>query len=399
MKKLFTILCCCLLMSNLFAQNIYHKYDSRHTTNQHINQIEAMILNQKNYQQLMSRFYTNDHYQLNEFTFDNDGKLTAVYDEITNEYKLYDSIRYNAASQIVRLEGFQWLNNIWKNVYYVEYTYNAAGKITSRTNYNMFDGEWTLGGIYEYFYNDNNQIVRTELTMANTLFQTIDYTYENGLLKDEIWGYLDFGTGDIEPSEKFSYEYVNGKVSTIMDSVYDYGWYYDGREENEYDANGNCILRQIFDQNNDVIEKSIYEYNTSLLANTLVPVHPEIIRPRYFTNTNNVVKEQWYALDVEHVLQYVCDYIYEYDATTSVEEHQNAQDLVCYPNPANNMITVTGVENAVVALYDLNGRVVYQGTINGGNNQINVSNLAEGSYILQANENGKMHTTRIVVAR
>lgn len=398
MRKIGLILACCLLMSNIFAQSAYHKYDNKHTSNQHISQIEEMVLGQRNIQYIMTGFHTDDNYQISHFYWDNGGGLIACYDEIVGEYKVYDSLRYNAAGQMVRLEGWQWLNNQWKNVYYIDYTYNEAGKIASRTNYNLLGNEWTLGGIYEYNYNAEGQIVNTELTLGGMLYQTIDYTYENGLLKEEIWSNADFNTGILQPEEKYTYEYTNGKLTTMLDSMYDYGWYYDGHEEFEYDNNGNCTLHQVLDQNDDVVEKSIYEYDSRLLINTMVPIHPELYRPKYFTNSNLVATEHWYTLDVDHVLQYVCDYIYEYDNSTSVEEHQNDQALVCYPNPANNYVTVSGVENADVVLYDMSGRVVYQGIVN-NNGQINVSNLPEGNYVLQANENGKTRVARVVVTR
>lgn len=397
MKKFGFILACCLIMSNIFAQSTLNKYDNNQTFSKHIAKIENLVLGTSNVQYVMSGYHTSDYYETDNFYYDNGGRLIATYQEVPGEYKVYDSLKYNEAEQIVRLDGWQWLNGQWKNVYYVEYTYTTGGKVASRTNYNWYNEEWTLGGIYQYDYNADNQIVLSTLFLGGEIFQTVDYTYENGFLKKELWSMSDF-YGGFDPSELYTYEYTDGRVSLVTDSAYDDGWEYYGKEEFEYDNNGNCILYQRFDNSDDVVEKSIYEYDSRLLANSRVPVHPDLERPKYYTNTNLCTLENWYSLDVEHVLQYICDYVYEYTNVTSVEDHQT-EDLVCYPNPASSHVIVNGVNNANISLYDMNGRIVYQGVANSDKFQINISNFSEGNYVLQANENGKTRVARITITR
>jgi len=68
-----------------------------------------------------------------------------------------------------------------------------------------------------------------------------------------------------------------------------------------------------------------------------------------------------------------------------------------YPNPATDFIRISNGIDAIenVTITDLNGRIVKQ-TILDANQQINISDLAQGVYILNATSNGKTITEKIV---
>ena len=88
----------------------------------------------------------------------------------------------------------------------------------------------------------------------------------------------------------------------------------------------------------------------------------------------------------------------EYDACliTDVEEtHDN--ELTLYPNPANNYVRINGVEAAEVEVYNALGQLVK--TIQGCN-EINVSGLAEGVYLLHITDaDGKNRVARVAVKK
>jgi len=68
-----------------------------------------------------------------------------------------------------------------------------------------------------------------------------------------------------------------------------------------------------------------------------------------------------------------------------------------YPNPAIDFIRISNGVDSIenVTITDLNGRIVKQ-TILDANEQINISDLAQGVYILNATSNGKTITEKIV---
>lgn len=86
----------------------------------------------------------------------------------------------------------------------------------------------------------------------------------------------------------------------------------------------------------------------------------------------------------------------EYNACliTDVEEiHDN--ELTVYPNPANNLVCINGVEAAEVRVYNAIGQMVK--TVR-GTNEIDVVDLAEGVYLVRIMDaEGNIYTNKIAV--
>ena len=84
----------------------------------------------------------------------------------------------------------------------------------------------------------------------------------------------------------------------------------------------------------------------------------------------------------------VCD-------TWSISEIDENKNLILYPNPTTGKVTVVGVEASEVMVYNALGQLVK--TVR-GTNEIDLSRLAEGVYLLRiADAEGRNHTARVVV--
>lgn len=74
-----------------------------------------------------------------------------------------------------------------------------------------------------------------------------------------------------------------------------------------------------------------------------------------------------------------------------------------FPNPASDvlMMSTEGIKNnALVELYDLNGRLVYVTNVNESNDEsitINVSEFKTGEYILYVTSDGKRSTKSVIL--
>lgn len=64
-------------------------------------------------------------------------------------------------------------------------------------------------------------------------------------------------------------------------------------------------------------------------------------------------------------------------------EEANATSWSVYPNPANDQITIAGIENAQYEIVNIQGQVVLSGTIENNTETINTSNLNQGSYFVR----------------
>lgn len=79
--------------------------------------------------------------------------------------------------------------------------------------------------------------------------------------------------------------------------------------------------------------------------------------------------------------------------TTGVEE--NRFEAVVYPNPANGVVRIEGVEVDEVRVFNALGQMV---KIVRGTNEIDLSGLVDGVYLLRiADTEGKVYTDKITV--
>ena len=166
------------------------------------------------------------------------------------------------------------------------------------------------------------------------------------------------GADALLPTEKYVTSYENGRKVLVLDSVSDDGtyWMYNGRYTYLYDNSGNCVEYHHYDDMGSEVERSLYSYDHTMpLSSTLIPWNPEIDRPRTYDNVDACVREAWYSLDADHVLQYVCDYIYEYNDIVTGIQNTEYQKVSAYPNPASGRVMLVGLQDgaAEVQVYDL----------------------------------------------
>ncbi len=355
-----------------------------------------------NYLWKMTDFHTSDNYQLCGFSYDGYNRLVAMNDSVRGEYSVVDSMFYDEAGNMVRLSGWQRLNGTMQNVYYIDYTYNDLGLIASRSNYNNFNGVWELGGVYNYSYDENGKIVLTTLTMGNMIYQKIEYAYDEDKCVSELWYSYYFDAETLLPSEKYVNSYSNGHLILKYDSISDDGvnWQYNGRYNYIYDDQGNCTEYHHYDRQGHEVERSVYTYDESKpLESTIIPWNPEIDRPRNYDNVNVCAREAWYSLDVDYVLQYVCDYIYDYATMGSGIESTSSASVMMAPNPATKVVSISGLtdENVQVQIVDAAGRIATTAVVNVANSNVDISGLVSGCYVVRLMQHGLPQSLKLVV--
>lgn len=91
-------------------------------------------------------------------------------------------------------------------------------------------------------------------------------------------------------------------------------------------------------------------------------------------------------------------FVFNGQMAVSVEENELNQ-LVVYPQPAQDRVYVRGLETEVdFQLMDLNGRVLQSGILQ-DNDFLNVSEYSSGMYVLQLAREEEVHTVKVVVRR
>ncbi len=90
------------------------------------------------------------------------------------------------------------------------------------------------------------------------------------------------------------------------------------------------------------------------------------------------------------------------DAYTQLSETLTASEIdkeltvSIYPNPNSGQFTLQAKSEGNIRIYDTNGRLLYSGKVNKGNNQMNI-NLSSGLYILVLDAQGRKVSEKIIV--
>ena len=196
--------------------------------------------------------------------------------------------------------------------------------------------------------------------------------------------------------------YVDGHKVLVLDSVSDDGtyWQYNGKFTYLYDNSGNCTEYHHYDGTNNEVERSLYTYAPAMpLSSTLIPWNPEMDRPRMYDNVDACVCEAWYSLDVDHVLQYVCDYVYDYNDITTGVQNRVDQEVSLYPNPASDRVVLDGLQDgeAEVRIHDLSGRLVLTRRASGPTTALDITALAPGCYVVKVLQGDEVKVVKMVV--
>ncbi len=81
----------------------------------------------------------------------------------------------------------------------------------------------------------------------------------------------------------------------------------------------------------------------------------------------------------------------------ATNENAVRSNISVYPNPVKDFLTVDfnteKLDNSSFQLFDVSGKVVYQGNLKNAKNQISASSLSVGMYILRITNAGKLVKT------
>ncbi|MBO4581965.1 MAG: T9SS type A sorting domain-containing protein [Bacteroidales bacterium] len=90
--------------------------------------------------------------------------------------------------------------------------------------------------------------------------------------------------------------------------------------------------------------------------------------------------------------------VLEMKSSVSIVENELAAANI-YPNPANNVLNISDVENADINIYAINGQLVKSLGNANGNVQIDLSDMAAGMYIVRMQNGKSVRTEKIQVVK
>ena len=265
------------------------------------------------------------------------------------------------------------------------FSYDSNGNTVSKEQYKRTenDDKWILEDKTTFVYDDNNRVI--ELTIYDCDYNTgedepetksVKYYNGNGNIDSTLIYKYDVLDGIWENSDKTIYQYAEGNLV----SAADYGWdYSDKKWEEEY--------------------LDIYTYNSSIVCNALYcPYYLGVTYPIEHSNLLTDLKEyKWDSgLNDYKLLSHEHYYTSEFQSTNIKAVEQLS--IRIYPNPANDVLrikTINEFQPTALFIYDINGSLrIFQNGVS--DNNINVSGLPAGVYILSLQSKNQIYNAQFV---
>lgn len=164
-------------------------------------------------------------------------------------------------------------------------------------------------------------------------------------------------------------------------------------------ALGVCGGVGVDDMGNSHVMVSDYSNGGSLICKSYINGSWSTTGTAGFTTASSAYNTSFYVEDFQKyyvvlahsVTGYSAIQVYSYDLSASNDEIQ-VDDLMVYPNPANDIITIEAVALKMVKVVDISGKVV----LNSTETTVNIASLREGTYILQVETDNGVEYSKFV---
>ena len=325
------------------------------------------------------------------FAYDEQNRIVTIT-ESGDDYSYKIEYLYNENSMVSKEFEFELLDDVWDTIGKTIYEYDPDGHMVTSNSYD-YDGEWIPSGrmtweyvagkldhdIY-YYYGETDWMPLTRN----------DYAYNSeGLCREQLQSHWE---GVWTESYKIEYEYDEaGNRQTVTSSTrYELDdWIYTYKTRYYYDENGNCHASEEYYYNEtdwEIESTTTYNYDLAVSVETTagilmiwdedLPIHNKLLDCQI-----RAYGDEWNTT------------FYYSDCVGLVEKPECTAQL--WPNPASETVHINGLDAAEVQVYNALGQIVK--TVK-SSNEINVSDLAEGVYLLRITSiDGKASTSRLII--
>ena len=417
MKKsmIFAALMCCFV--SMSAQQLKHEPKHQQTLKEKVAQVERLNHYTNTFSEKLDSIYGD--FEKCQFSYDdhlNCVKIDYYWwdDEWVPDYT--EELAYDEQDRIV-----MWMESDGEFGMKSEFTYDENSWLSEEMEFELMDGDWELIGRYTYEYDADGHMVLSEgyefqeewLPTARMIWE-----YEDGKLINDIYYYR--GETDWMPLTRNDYTYnADGLCQQQLQSQWEGTWTESYKTEYEYDEAGNRVLQTSsthydlddwlyiyqmqysYDANGNVIASADYYYNETdwELESSMTYIYDLTVSVEATAGIMMVWDEE---MPIHNKLLSWQLRAYGDEWTTTLyysncvglDEKPKSQ-LQLWPNPASETVHVEGIIAAEVQVYNNLGQLV---KTEHDSNEINVSGLSEGVYLLRVtDEEGKNNIARVIV--
>jgi len=305
--------------------------------------------------------------EIDIYSFDANNNETSLIIQVWNgsmwgNYYQY-IYTYDGNNNLINRLTQNWNGSTWVNCWQTNYTFDANNNMTSLLNLNWIANTWV----------NNYQYISISYDANNNMISRLSQNWNGSAWVDNVYGTY---TYDINNNLTDGFE-VSWNGSTWMNN-----WQF----ADTYDVNNNQTS-EIGQSWNDTAWVNVYLTTYAYDANNF-----EIINTYKSWNDAGAKVTDG-------------DSIYNYFHTVTGINDLSAQgkSIIIYPNPAKDMVTLNienaGSEDPALNIYNVSGVLVRSEMLKQHQQQINISDLNNGIYIVEIKTNNMAKKLKLIIQR
>ncbi len=299
--------------------------------------------------------YNANHYLIDEILYEGDWLSPQWHEE---EWRIFHYPQGDTLIMYDLINDWSEQTSSWQNYDSSFYIYNTD---------NLVEYEFSYGwdhnlNVYEKYYKYHHAYTNYLLTSDTSFSYWNGYEEYNGLTRYEY-----DGNGNRTKKESYYYDGTSGLTPS---------------EKREYIYTGNNIY-----------SKTIrYEWDTDI-SSWLRTEETHF----YYNEDNNLDIVIYWELDDLGIMekQWTYEFFYSYHTVVGNEEQKPIKSFSAFPNPCDDILTITSINSEELLLLDINGKIIRRLYINAGVGKLNLSNLEKAVYFL-VSKNGAYQQKIIV---
>jgi len=305
--------------------------------------------------------------ELYTYTFDannNESGLVIQYWESgawVNFYQYFSTYdaNNNRTNQLCQL----WNTSIWDNSWQTDYTYDANNNMTSLLNSKWISSAWV----------NNYQYINITYDLNNNMISRLSQKWDGSAWVDNWRGV-------------YTYDLNNNLTGGLDERWTGSAWVNDWQFADTYDVNNNQ-LSEIGQSWNDTAWVNVYLTTYAYDANNF-----EIIYT--YKSWNNAGTK---VTDGDSI------YYFLHTVTGIHDLSAQGKSIIFYPNPAKDMVTLNiekaDSEDPALNIYNVSGVLVKSELLKQHQQQINISDLNNGIYIVEIKTNDGAERQKLIIQR
>jgi hypothetical protein len=342
---------------------------------------------------------TGENTKRHSHNYDSQGNITEfLIDEWLNnewvlDYGRRNQFTYNTAGFITELFSQSFGEGAWKNSYKLIYTYDDANRVTEAVYYDWNSSDWQTDYRLIYAYASTNALPDTVVIQEweNNAYvnndRFIDIVWNNA---EELESFISQewinNAWENVLKSNSTYDALGGRV-TILQEWVNNTWLNEFRDSITNDEHGNEVAKKTEHwTNNAWVFSSESQYNLT------------------YSETGDLterIRRYWRDDEEGWVNSYREVYSNFLRVTTSLPVAIAKMTVHVYPNPVTDVLHLNTdvTESTLLQLTDITGKVVYTKTLlarSAAVQEINLSALPAGMYVLSLRNNKTSHTSKIL---